>query len=202
MAVALLGTAAWLLILIDATAGMLPASLVGLALIAGLITLRWRAAQPEPRAALIAAGMLTAVVGTAIAVKEPPNPAEPSASDIQWRSMADLDALVRSGQTVFVDITADWCVTCKVNKALVINDAAILRRLSTDVVPVRADWTRPDPRIGGYVNSFGRYGLPFNAVFGPHAPAGIVLPELLTKQAVLAAFAQSSGAAQAPAAEK
>jgi suppressor for copper-sensitivity B len=39
---------------------------------------------------------------------------------------------------------------------------------------------------------FGRYGLPFNAVFGPGAPAGIVLPELLTTNAVLAAFAKSS----------
>jgi suppressor for copper-sensitivity B len=94
---------------------------------------------------------------------------------------------------VFLDITADWCVTCKVNKALVVNDRAIARRLAGDVVAVRADWTRPDPRIAEYLRSFGRYGLPFNAVFGPGAPEGIVLPELLTTNAVLAAFAKSSG---------
>ena len=90
-------------------------------------------------------------------------------------------------------MTADWCVTCKVNKALVVNDQAIARRLSRDVVPVRGDWTRPDPRIAAYLQSFGRYGLPFNVVFGPQAPEGIVLPELLTTDAVLSAFAQSSG---------
>jgi suppressor for copper-sensitivity B len=61
---------------------------------------------------------------------------------------------------------------------------------------VRADWTRPDPRIGEYLKSFGRYGLPFNVVFGPGAPEGIVLPELLTTNGVLAAFAKSSSRAQ------
>ena len=175
---------------------------MALALIAGLVTLWWRAARPQPRAAVVAAGMLAAAVGAVILVAGPPRRTELAASGVQWRSMSDLDALVRSGRTVFVDITADWCVTCKVNKALVVNDAAIMRRLSTDVVPVRADWTRPDPRIASYVNGFGRYGLPFNLVFGPHAPAGIVLPELLSKQAVLSAFAQSSGDAQRPASEK
>jgi suppressor for copper-sensitivity B len=103
--------------------------------------------------------------------------------------------LVRSGRTVFLDVTADWCVTCKVNQALVIKDQAIARRLARDVVPVLGDWTRPDPRIAEYLKSFGRYGLPFNVVFGPGAPDGIVLPELLTTDAVLSAFARSSGRA-------
>jgi suppressor for copper-sensitivity B len=54
---------------------------------------------------------------------------------------------------------------------------------------MRADWTRPDPRIARYLASFGRYGIPFNVVYGPAAPDGIALPELLDTDSVLAALA-------------
>lgn len=100
--------------------------------------------------------------------------------------------MVRNGQTVFVDIGAAWCLTCKVNEALIIDSEAIRRRLGTDVTPVKGDWTRPDTSVAAYLQSFGRFGLPFNAAFGPGAPAGIVLPELLTQDAVLNAFAKAS----------
>jgi suppressor for copper-sensitivity B len=63
------------------------------------------------------------------------------------------------------------------------------------VVPVRADWTNPDPVISDYLASFGRYGIPFNVVYGPGAPDGVPLPELLTQQAVLAAIDLARGGA-------
>ncbi|MFT2536437.1 disulfide bond formation protein DsbD, partial [Escherichia coli] len=53
---------------------------------------------------------------------------------------------------------------------------------------MRADWTRPDPEITAYLQGFGRYGVPLDVVYGPGAPDGIALPELLTSQAVMAAF--------------
>ncbi|MCH8919075.1 MAG: thioredoxin family protein, partial [Proteobacteria bacterium] len=93
------------------------------------------------------------------------------------------------GPVVFVDVTADWCITCKANKALVIDRGAVAARLrGTAVVAMRADWTRPDAKISAYLRSFGRFGIPFNAVYGPAAPAGIVLGELLTQGEVLAAM--------------
>ena len=49
---------------------------------------------------------------------------------------------------------------------------------------MRADWTRPDDRISSYLAEHGRYGIPFNIVYGPGAPDGIPLPELLTEAAV------------------
>jgi suppressor for copper-sensitivity B len=52
------------------------------------------------------------------------------------------------------------------------------------VVALRADWTRPDPAIADYLASHGRYGIPFNAVYGPGRPEGVVLPELLTVAAM------------------
>jgi suppressor for copper-sensitivity B len=58
-----------------------------------------------------------------------------------------------------------------------------------DIVPMQADWTRPDPVIQAYLESFGRFGIPFNAVYGPGAPNGLPLPELLTAQNVQEAIA-------------
>ena len=58
---------------------------------------------------------------------------------------------------------------------------------------MRADWTRPDPVIADYLKRFGRYGIPFNAAYGPGAPAGIVLPEILTADAVAAALRKAAG---------
>jgi suppressor for copper-sensitivity B len=77
-------------------------------------------------------------------------------------------------------------------KLFIAKSRTIEQRLKSDVVPVRADWTRADPTIGNYLQSFGRYGLPFNAVFGPRAPDGILLPELLTEEAVLRALETAS----------
>ena len=57
-----------------------------------------------------------------------------------------------------------------------------------EVIAMRADWTRPDPAITRYLAGFGRYGIPFNVVYGPAAPSGLVLSELLSEDEVLAAF--------------
>ncbi|MDH8313457.1 thioredoxin family protein, partial [Klebsiella pneumoniae] len=75
---------------------------------------------------------------------------------------SDLHALVGAGRTVFVDVTADWCITCKINKALVINGQEVAGRLTSDVVPMRADWTRPDTEIAWFMREHGRFGIPFN----------------------------------------
>jgi suppressor for copper-sensitivity B len=96
---------------------------------------------------------------------------------------------VAAGRTVFIDVTADWCITCQANKKLVLTRGTVAERLfGQDMVPMRADWTRPDDRISSYLAEHGRYGIPFNIVYGPGAPDGIPLPELLTEAAVLAAL--------------
>ena len=56
---------------------------------------------------------------------------------------------------------------------------------------MKADWTRRDDAITDYLASFGRYGIPFNVVYGPTAPGGVPLPELLTSSAVVSAFRQA-----------
>jgi len=102
--------------------------------------------------------------------------------------------LVSDGKTVFVDITADWCITCQVNKAVVLDRAPVKALLEgKSVVAMRGDWTRPDPTIAAYLQSFGRYAIPFNAVYGPAAPQGIALSELLSSTEVTAALNRASG---------
>jgi suppressor for copper-sensitivity B len=108
-----------------------------------------------------------------------------------WQPFArtSIPRLVAEGKTVVVDVTAEWCLTCQVNKRLVLTDTDVAARLKApDVVTLRADWTRPDPTIAEYLASHGRYGIPFNIVYGPGQPDGLVLPELLTTTAMLEAL--------------
>lgn len=112
-----------------------------------------------------------------------------AAHDWQPFDEAAIDGLVAEGKVVFVDVTADWCVTCKVNKLLVVDSAAVAGRLAeSDIVPMLADWTRPDPAIAAFLARFDRYGIPFNIAFGPGAPDGIPLPELLSVDVVIEAL--------------
>ena len=130
-------------------------------------------------AALVAGGLTT-------------KPASPVAQDptAVWQPFdeAELTRLVSAGKTVIVDVTADWCLTCQVNKKLVLDTAPVADWLKADeTVAMRADWTRPNLKIAAYLASFGRYGIPFNAIYGPQAPNGVALPELLTSALVIEA---------------
>ncbi len=90
---------------------------------------------------------------------------------------------------MFVDVTAEWCVTCLVNKKLVLDRSRIREILTRDnVVAMRADWTRPDDAIARFLAAHNRFGIPFNIIYGPLTPNGFVLPELLTESAVLEGF--------------
>jgi suppressor for copper-sensitivity B len=129
----------------------------------------------------------------------PPEENKAAAGAIAWTPFdpAAIPAFVAEGKTVFVDVTADWCITCKVNKLAVLERGEPAQRLSSPgLIAMRADWTRPDVVVTDYLASFGRYGIPFNAVYGPGAPQGIALPELLSEQAVLDALERA--AAQPP----
>lgn len=110
---------------------------------------------------------------------------------IAWRAFdeAAIGQEVAAGRTVFVDVTADWCLTCQANKKLVLDQDPVAARLQgAGIVAMKADWTNPDPAIAAFLARHGRYGIPFNMVYGPRAPQGIALPELLTDEAVLGAL--------------
>ncbi len=120
-----------------------------------------------------------------------PNAISSPSDAVQWQrfDLTAIPGLVADGNTVLVDVTADWCITCKVNKALVFGEGPVAETMSrSKIIAMQADWTRPDPMISAYLARFGRYGIPFNAVYGPNAPQGQALPELLTTQTVLQAL--------------
>ena len=97
------------------------------------------------------------------------------------------ESLAADGRIVFVDVTADWCITCQTNKVFVVNtDAIDAAFVDNDVVLLRADWTLPDDAISAYLASFSRYGIPFNAIYGPRVLEGAPLPEILTSRSILA----------------
>jgi suppressor for copper-sensitivity B len=191
LGVALAGTALWLVAALAGESGTGPAVAV-LVLMAALVA--WLAVV---HAKLVRRGVATALVAAALAVTAfwQATP-ERAADDALWRPFdyGALAPLVQDGQIVFVDVTADWCLTCKVNERLVLEAAPVRARLAAaGVVAMRADWTRPDAAIAQYLRRFGRYGIPFNAVYGPGAPAGVALPEILTEDAVQAALRKASG---------
>ena len=99
---------------------------------------------------------------------------------------------VSLGKVVFVDVTADWCLTCKANKIFVLYTDDIEEALKADdVVAMQADWTNKNEDIAEYLQDHGRFGIPFNVVYGPGAPEGIVLSEVLSVEEVLEAIKQA-----------
>ena len=117
-------------------------------------------------------------------------------SKLHWQPL-DRNAIeqqVKQGNIVFVDITADWCVTCKANKIGVLLQDPVEQRLQEkDVIAMRGDWTIASDKVTDYLQSYGRVAVPFNIVYGPNAPQGIVLPTILTSKTVLSAIEQAIG---------
>ncbi|HEV7367790.1 protein-disulfide reductase DsbD family protein [Arenibaculum sp.] len=191
-------TAVWLLSVLAVQVGAAAAYAVGGALAAALLALALRRRLPpglRPAGAMAAVVLALAALGVPAVLERTAQAAPDSAADARWARF-DLDqvrARVAEGRVVLVDVTADWCITCRANKMLVLGRGEVARRLSDDVLAMQADWTLPDPEIAGYLASFGRYGIPFDVVYGPAAPEGIALPELLSEQAVLDAFDQAAG---------
>lgn len=116
--------------------------------------------------------------------------------DTGWQKFdqALIAPAVADGKVVIVDITADWCLTCKANKRLVLEQADIMEALNQPhIIKLQGDWTQRDEVIATYLRDFGKFGIPFNIVYGPAAPEGIVLPELLSKRVVLDALTMAAG---------
>jgi suppressor for copper-sensitivity B len=205
LGVALAGTAVWLLTVLAAEDGRLTALVVaGLMLaLGGLIALRLKLAGAVRKAVPAGAAVLAlAAFAAPLTLQQAPADARDGpatagrAGSADWRPLdrKAIDRLVADGKVVFVDVTAEWCITCQVNKKLVIDSDRVQQRLDQpQVVRMRGDWTKPSDRIANYLASFGRYGIPFNAVYGPGAPDGIALPELLSKSGVVEAIEQARG---------
>jgi len=117
------------------------------------------------------------------------------ATDSQWQpyTTEKVSELTGTGRPVFVDFTAAWCVTCQVNKRLVLNAADVREAFaSRNVALVRADWTRRDPAITAALGALGRNGVPVYVLYRP-GKEPLLLPEVLQKGTVIEALATLDG---------
>jgi thiol:disulfide interchange protein len=107
----------------------------------------------------------------------------------EWspEKVAELRA---AGVPVYIDYTAQWCVTCQVNKRIYKNEA--LKKLIADkkVALLKADWTNEDPRITQALSDLGKAAVPVNVLYVPGRDEPVVLPELLSVENVSAALNQ------------
>jgi thiol:disulfide interchange protein/DsbC/DsbD-like thiol-disulfide interchange protein len=111
-----------------------------------------------------------------------------------WDEQA-VAAALKAGQPVFIDFTADWCLTCKFNERTVLAREPVRAAFSRHQVAFFvADWTRRDARISAKLAEYGRAGVPMYLMISPSTPdRPEVLPELLTTDLVIQAVERASG---------
>ncbi len=133
---------------------------------------------------------IAAVVLIALALALPLHTQTAEAETWQPWSPASLTAARASGEPVFIDFTAAWCLSCKVNEAAVLRSEEIEHKLAQGHFQLlKADWTQYDPQITAELAGVHRSGVPTYIIF----PAGAssnpdVLPELLTRDIVAKAI--------------
>ena len=177
-------TAVWLLWILGRQRGVDAVALVlaGAALLALALwwfeRSRWRGPRAVPALALLLA-LLALVPVWAVTQLPPTAAAAPDDGAVAYSPEA-LDRLRAQDRVVFVNMTADWCVTCKANERNVLARDAFRELLQrTDAVYMKGDWTNADPRITAFLEAHKAVGVPLYVVYGPGAPPA-VLPPVLT----------------------
>jgi thiol:disulfide interchange protein len=141
----------------------------------------------------IAAGCLAIAAGLALwRPAAPVDNAGPGALSygVAW-SPATLAELRDAGRAVFVDVTADWCITCIANERTVLYTDEIRAAFeAAGVTYMVADWTNYDPEIASFLREHGRNGIPLYVLYPPQSDGPVqILPQLLRKSTVLEALA-------------
>ncbi|WP_313457336.1 protein-disulfide reductase DsbD domain-containing protein [Stenotrophomonas sp.] len=183
-------TALWLLWVLGKQRGVDAMALVlGGLIVAGLALWwfersRWRSQRVG--SALAAVLLLAALVPVWAVnrIEAPSKQAAATADNVVDYSPQMLDRLRQDNRVVFVNMTADWCVTCKANERAVLGTHEFqdtLRR--TNAVYMRGDYTNVDPEITAFLDEHKAVGVPLYVVYGPGAPP-TVLPTVLTQAIV------------------
>lgn len=202
LSLALVATAVWLLSVMAVQVSLEAAVVVGLlmAAIFAIFAIRARKTVNDSSPGVMVAVGMAAIIAFAVPSVLPAlgvgvrDASQIAARDEAWVPFdrTAIPDLVGEGKVVFVDVTADWCITCQVNKKRVLDTADINSAFEQgEVIRMRADWTKPSDEIANYLSSFGRFGIPFNVVYGPDSPQGVVLPELLSDDDIYTGLAQA-----------
>ncbi|MEI8595852.1 protein-disulfide reductase DsbD family protein [Photobacterium sp. Hal280] len=192
----MLATTLWLLTLL---APHWPIWSLWLAGIAGVSLIVWRSVKVfggKPVGVLGSVFLLLSAVVLLTASLTAEKWATPLPPEPSWQplNVAAISQQVAEGNTVFVDVTADWCITCKANKVRVLLQQPVYDALQQPgLIRMQGDWTIPNDAVTAYLQANGRFGVPFNIVYGPGAPQGIALPVIYTSEDVMLAIQQAQG---------
>ncbi|MEM9293391.1 MAG: thioredoxin family protein [Acidobacteriota bacterium] len=182
----LAGAALWLLFVLagQISSGRLLAVEITLLAMAAFL---WFGHRPERRSQ--AGGRSVARFGTlamaVLALVLAIRPEAPERIDWQPFDRAKAETLAAAGTPVFIDVTADWCVTCKVNEAAILNTERVASAFERHgVVPMKADWTNQDENISRFLADHGRTGIPFYVLYKP-GQAPHVFGEIISRDGIL-----------------
>ena len=190
-------TAVWLLWVLGKQRGVdaIGLALIGLVLLAlGLWWYQRLRFQAAPLRRTLAVLLLVAAVVPLALVHRLPAQSNHTASaeGVVSYSAEKLAALRSEGRVVFVDMTADWCVTCKANEKAVLDRADFRTAMEqADAVFMQGDWTNVDPAITEFLEAHHAVGVPLYVVYPDDGGEGEVLPTVLTQQIVADALARA-----------
>ena len=96
-----------------------------------------------------------------------------------------LQEYLDNKQLVFLNFTADWCITCKVNERVALKSTKVLALMNAkNIKYIEADWTRKDAVIAKKLEEYGRTGVPLYLLYSSKGEP-IILPEILTEDILL-----------------
>lgn len=192
-------TTLWLLSLMTPFLGNLPTLMIALSLLLYFLFFIAKMHGKKTVIIILAAIVLASSSGLLIGSLSANHWATPLEDELVWEPLNEnrIAEYVKQGKTVFVDVTADWCITCKVNKVGVILQDPVYSALQQEnVVTMLGDWTRPSDIVTDYLRNHQRFGVPLNIVYGPNAPQGIPLPVILTSGGVIEALLSAGSPTQ------
>jgi thiol:disulfide interchange protein DsbD len=110
-------------------------------------------------------------------------------TDDRWQAYSpELVASLRTeGRPVFVNLTADWCLTCLANERIALHTQAVEQTFDElNVATIKGDWTNTDPKITELLQEYGRSGVPLYLWFPANSSGkATILPQLLTQDLVI-----------------
>ena len=112
----------------------------------------------------------------------------------KWQDYSSkrLAALRQSGEAVFINLSADWCITCLVNERIAMGDAFYKALEGNNITYLKGDWTHKDPQITQLLNQYNRNGVPLYLVFPKGSGPAEILPQLLTKTSLIDALERAN----------
>lgn len=99
-----------------------------------------------------------------------------------------LSELRQSGQAVFVNLTADWCITCLVNERIAMGEGFYQALEDNNISYLKGDWTHKDPEITALLNQYNRNGVPLYLLFPKDSGPAEILPQFLTTAILIEAL--------------